>query len=72
MIRRIWRRDPKENDATHPQQYVHNDDNVRQNQLEKNGHNTPWDTTSDINIYWKYLDDLTKNIEAKDIATSGD
>ena len=31
----------------------------------------PWDTTSDINIYWKYLDDLVKRFKARDIATSG-
>ena len=37
----------------------------------KNGHNTPWNTTSDINIYWKYLDDLAKKLKARDIATSG-
>ena len=37
-----------------------------------NGYNTPWDNTTDINIYWKYLDSLTKNIGARYIATSGD
>ena len=37
---------------------------------KKNGHNTRCNTTSDINIYWKYLDNLTKNIEARDIVTS--
>ena len=40
--------------------------------FKKNGHNTPWDNPSGINIYWKYLDDLTKKHEARDIATSGD
>ena len=39
--------------------------------ISKNGHNTPWDATSDINIYWKYLDELTKKLEDRDIATSG-
>ena len=39
---------------------------------KKNGHNTPWDTTSEINIYWKYLYDLNRKIESKDIATRGD
>ena len=50
---------------------MHTDDDVRQIQLKKNGHNMPWDTTSDINIYWKYLDDLVKRFKARDIATSG-
>ena len=31
----------------------------------------PWDTTSDINIYYKYLDDLAKKLKARDITTSG-
>ena len=49
---------------------------IKMTTLEKanfkvNGHNTPWDTTSDINIYWKYLDELTTKIEARNIATSG-
>ena len=35
-----------------------------------NRHNTPWDITSDINIYWKYLDNLSKKLEARYIATS--
>ena len=39
---------------------------------KKNRHNTPWDTNSNINIYWNYLDDLTKKVKARDIATSGD
>ena len=51
---------------------MHKYDNVRKIQLKKNGHNKPWDTTSDINIYWKYLDNLTKKLEARDITTSGD
>ena len=39
--------------------------------FKKNGHNTPWYATSDINIYWKYLYDLAKNLKARDISTSG-
>ena len=39
---------------------------------KKNGHNTPWDIPSNINIYWKYLDNLAKKLKARDIATSGD
>ena len=37
-----------------------------------NRHNTLWDTTSDINIYWKYLDDLANKLKARDITTRGD
>ena len=50
---------------------MHKDDKVRQSQFKKNEHNTPWYATSDINGYWKYLDDLAKNLEARDITTSG-
>ena len=38
---------------------------------EKNRHNKPWDTTSDINIYCKYFNDLTKKLKSRDIVTSG-
>ena len=38
--------------------------------FKKDGYNNPWYTTTDINIYCKYLDDLTKNIDARDISTS--
>ena len=31
----------------------------------------PWDTTSYINIDWKYLDNPTKKLEARDIKKSG-
>ena len=50
---------------------MHQDDDIRQSQFKKNRHNTPPDTTSDINIYLMYLDDLTKKLESRDIATSG-
>ena len=33
------------------------------------GYNTLWDTTRDIKIYWKYLDDLTKKLDIRDITT---
>ena len=56
-------------------QHIRNKTSINMKTLDKanlkNVHNTPWDTTSDINIYWKYLDNLTKKIEARDIATSG-
>ena len=55
-------------------QHIHNKRCIKMTLLDKankkNGHNNPWDTTTDINIYWKYLDDLTKKLEARDIATS--
>ena len=38
--------------------------------FKKDGYNTPWDTTTYINIYWKYLDDLTKKRYDRDIVTS--
>ena len=50
---------------------MHKYDEVRQSQFKKNGHNTPWYATSDINRYWKYLDDIAKKLEARDITTSG-
>ena len=40
--------------------------------FNKYGYNTPWDTTTDINIYWNYLEELTKKLDARDIATSDD
>ena len=40
--------------------------------FKKNWYNTLWDMTTDINIYWKYLDDLAMKIDARDIATSDD
>ena len=51
---------------------MHQYENVRQIQLKKTGHSTPWDITSYINICWDYLYDLTKKLEARDITTSGD
>ena len=45
---------------------------LEKSNLKKNWHNTQWNTTSDININWKYLDNLTKNLEARDILTIGD
>ena len=51
---------------------MHQDDDVRQIQFQENGYNIPWDNTTDINIYWKYLDDITKKLDARDIVTSGD
>ena len=62
---------PQNNDAKHPRTEVYNDDNVRKIQLKKNGHNTPWYITPEMKIYGKYLDNLTKKIEAREIATSG-
>ena len=38
--------------------------------FNKYGYSTLWDTTTYIDIYWKYLDDLAKKIDARDIATN--
>ena len=40
--------------------------------FNKDGYNTPWDNTTDINICWKYIGDLTKQLNTRDIATSDD
>ena len=51
---------------------MHQYDDVRKIQLKKNRYNTLWDTTTGIKIYWKYLDDLTKKLKSRYIATSCD
>ena len=38
--------------------------------FKKDRDNTPWDTTTNINIYWNYLDNLTKKLDNRNIATS--
>ena len=35
VIRRIRKRDPKENNASHPQQDVHQDDGIRKSQFQE-------------------------------------
>ena len=56
-------------------QHVRNKTCIKMTTLEKDtfkkdGYSTPWYTTTDVNIYWKYLDNLTKKLDTRDIATS--
>ena len=54
-------------------QHIRDEECIKMTTLDKANFkkNTPWNTASHKNIYWEYLDDLTKNLKARDIATSG-